>query len=186
MLCISQEKEENEKMKKKLIRATMVMFIVVMQMMLLCSCGSNNEGDKPGTSGLTGTPIETTKPSDSSDNGSSAEAGNVSDAGSSSEAEAAAVEKLTDDQALDAIMNYCTTINPDLESMVNSEDYTVFWEISSSDEQQVVVLYRSYTGAEVRYYVDRTTGDTYVTEFVLGITDEEQRTDESLNARDYL
>ena len=92
---------------------------------------------------------------------------------------------LSDEQALAAIRNYCIAGNPDLESIA-AEDYPTYWELASSDANQVVVLFRSYTGAQVRYYIDRATGDAYVTEFVPGITPEEMRTDESLNVWDYL
>lgn len=95
-------------------------------------------------------------------------------------------EKLSDEQMLSGIMNYCYTQNPDLKSIVEAKEYPVYWEISSSDEHETVVLFRSYTGAQNRYYIDQTTGDTYVTEFVPGITAEEQQTDESFNIRDYL
>ena len=96
------------------------------------------------------------------------------------------VSTLTDEQALAAIVNYCTASNPALEDIVNAGEYDTYWEIVSSDAQQVVVLYRSYTGAQVRYYIDRSTGDAYVTEFVPGITPAEQRTDESLNVWAYV
>ena len=92
---------------------------------------------------------------------------------------------LSEDLALAAIREYCMSINPELESIVNNGEYQVSWEIASSDENQIVVLFRSYTGAEVRYYIDRATGDAYATEFVPGITPEEERTDESLNVWDY-
>lgn len=93
---------------------------------------------------------------------------------------------LSDEQAISAIRNYCFNSNPDLEGMISAEEYPVYWEIVSSDEQQIVVLFRSYTGAQIRYYIDRMTGDTYVTEFVPGITPEEERTEKSLNAWEYL
>ena len=89
-----------------------------------------------------------------------------------------------DELALSIIQNYCLTQNPDLQQIVDAGEYQVSWEIESSNEQQVVILYRSYTGALVRYYIDRATGDTYVTEFVPGITAEEQRTEESFNLWD--
>ena len=92
---------------------------------------------------------------------------------------------LSDEQALTAIRNYCIAGNPDLENIA-AEDYPTYWELASSDASQVVVLFRSYTGAQVRYYIDRATGDAYVTEFVPGITPEEMRTEESLNVSDYL
>lgn len=90
---------------------------------------------------------------------------------------------LSDEQAISAIRNYCIHINPNLEEIVNAGEYSVCWELASSDEQQIVVLFRSYTGAQLRYYIDRTSGETYVTEFVPGVTPEEERTDESFNVR---
>ena len=93
---------------------------------------------------------------------------------------------LSDEQALAAIEKYCYLSNQDLEAIVNAGEYPIFWEIAAADEQQVVVLFRSYTGAEVRYYIDRATGNAYATEFVPGITPEEQRTEESLNVWNYL
>ena len=93
---------------------------------------------------------------------------------------------LSDEQAISAIRNYCTAQNPDLAEIVNAGEYPVSWEVASGDGRQVVVLFRSYTGAEVRYYIDRVTGDAYVTEFVPGITPEEARTEESLNVWEYL
>lgn len=92
----------------------------------------------------------------------------------------------TDEKALSAIKNYCITNNPELEDMVKSGNYTIYWEIESSTDNEIVVLFRSYTGAELRYYIDSVSGDTYVTEFVKGITDGEQRTEETFNAWDYV
>lgn len=104
------------------------------------------------------------------------------------DAEASEVKEqaITDDQALEAIQNYCYSINPSLKDIVEAGQYTVYWTISSSDENEIVVLYRSYTGAQIRYYIDRITGETYVTEFVPGITEEEERTDEHFSVKDYL
>jgi hypothetical protein len=92
---------------------------------------------------------------------------------------------LTDELALTAIQKYCYSSNPDLEGIVNGGEYQVGWEIASSSEQEVVVLFRSYTGAEIRYYIDRSTGETYATEFVPGVTAAEERTEESFNLWDY-
>lgn len=94
--------------------------------------------------------------------------------------------ELTDEEALSAVKNYCFSSDPDLESIVDSEDYTVYWEIVSSDESEIVVLYRSYTGAQIRYYIDRVMGSAYVTEFVPGIMEEEQPTSERFFAWDHL
>ena len=92
---------------------------------------------------------------------------------------------ITEEQALAAIKDYCYRMNPDLEEIEQAGEYPVYWEVESGDEEEIVILFRSYTGAEVRYYIDPDTGDTYVTEFVSGITPEEERTDENFNIRDY-
>ncbi len=93
---------------------------------------------------------------------------------------------LTEEQALTAVQNYCRISNPDLERIEKDGEYPVYWDVSSTDEHEIVVLFRSYTGAQIRYYIDPASGDTYVTEFVPGISAEEERTDERLNVWDYL
>lgn len=98
----------------------------------------------------------------------------------------AAEAVITQEQALEAVKNYCIANNPDLEGMLGSEDYTTYFEVSNSEAGEIVVLFRSYTGAQIRYYVDPNTGDTYTTELVPGIIDEEQRTEETFNIRDYM
>ncbi len=90
-------------------------------------------------------------------------------------------DEITAEQALEIIKEYCVANNPDLEEMMDTEDYTVYFETYTSDDGEIVVLYRSYTGAETRYYIDPSTGDTYVTELVPGIIDEEQETGETFN-----
>lgn len=94
--------------------------------------------------------------------------------------------EISDEQALSAIKNYCCIRNPELESIVKTGDYPVYWNIISADEHTIVVLFRSYTGAQLRYYIDRITGDTYVTESVPVTAPEETRTEESLNVWEYL
>ena len=37
----------------------------------------------------------------------------------------------------------------------------------------------------VRFYIDSATGETYITEYVSGITDEEEPTGETFNVKDY-
>ena len=93
---------------------------------------------------------------------------------------------LSDEVALSAVRQHCLDANPDLEGIVNAGEYPVYWMVETSSEQQVVVLFRSYTGSETRYYVDRATGETTVTDFVPGIMSAEQPSEERLNVRDYL
>ncbi len=94
-------------------------------------------------------------------------------------------KKLTDEQALSAIQKYCYEEIPDLERIVNEGEYEVYWDIEASTNFEIVVLFRSYTAAEIRYYIDRVSGKTKVTESVPGITNGEEPSDETLNVWDY-
>lgn len=93
---------------------------------------------------------------------------------------------ITEDQAYSAVINYNKAIGSGIDGEINSEGYSEYWDVSTNDEGKIVVLYRSYTGAQTYYYVDPASGETYVTELVPGIIDEEQETGEKFNARDYL
>lgn len=95
-------------------------------------------------------------------------------------------EKITNDTAISAIKKYCYSNFPDLEEMEKSGQYTISWDVESSSDKEIVVAYRSYTGAITRYYIDASTGDTYVTEFMPGITEKEERTSESFNVKKYM
>lgn len=144
-------------MKKKIVTTSIKTLALVLPLITMVSgCGGSK------------TPAEPEKPA------SAAEA--VVDSGADG--------TITDEQALSAIQDYCYASNPDLENIEG--EYPVNWEIESSDENAIVVLFRSYTGALVRYYIDPVSGETYVTEFVSGITPEEERTDETFNVKDYI
>ena len=93
---------------------------------------------------------------------------------------------MSDEQACAAVEQYCYHSNPDLKGIVESGEYPVSWQVTEYSEEQIVVLFHSYTGADVRYYIDPVSGEAYVTEFVSGVTAEEQRTDETLNVWDYM
>ena len=100
--------------------------------------------------------------------------------------ETAEPSSLSDEEALSAVKNYCYDSNPDLKDIEKDGEYELYWEVESGGDKEIVVLFRSYTGAQIRYHIDRDSGDTYVTEFVPGITEEEEKTDESFNIRDYM
>ena len=92
---------------------------------------------------------------------------------------------ITNEQALAAIQNYCNKNIPGLDEMINDNEYPTYFDVSS-DDKNIIVIFRSYTSSINRYYIDKNTGDTYVTEFVPGITEEEQKTDEKFNIKQYL
>ena len=95
-------------------------------------------------------------------------------------------DKLSEDDAILAIRNYCFSQNPDLRQIVEAGEYPDYWYIYSAEGDEIVVAFRSYTGAQNYYHIDSISGYTYVTTFVPGISSEEEITDETLNAWDYV
>ena len=94
---------------------------------------------------------------------------------------------LSDETILEAVKKYCYSNNPDLEKIEKEGEYPVSWEVASSDDNETAVLFRSYTGARITYYIDRHSGlTTKVTEEVPGITDEPEESDENFKVQDYL
>lgn len=96
------------------------------------------------------------------------------------------VDAISEEQAYNAVINYNKAIGSGIDDEINTEGYTEYWDVSTNEDGKIVVLYRSYTAAQIRYYVDPVSGDAYVTERVPGIIDEEQETGETFNVRDYL
>ena len=181
---------------KKFINLTT--FVVLLCMLATMACGCSSKSNEEETQAVNeSTVTETTIASAVAPSVATTEATTTTTTGeatiatveetSATTTEAATTSNaITDEMALDAIETRCVLENPDLTNMMAEDNYTFYWEVVSSTDSQVVVLYRSYTGAEIRYYIDRATGNTTVTELVPGIIDEEQATDETFNARDYL
>ncbi len=167
-------------MKKKMILA-----VLCGMTLCLAACGNKDEKESDHKDAAESviefdqtSEAETTETKDAE---ATTDAVDTSDAQTSDKA-----EMITKEQALEAIKNYCYTNDPGLKDMEGTDEYTIFWDVSANDAGEIVVLYRSYTAAQIRYYIDPTSGETYVTELVPGIIDEEQRTEETLNVRDYM
>ena len=168
-------------MKKKIIYKTAVTLASASVMIAMFAGCSKNTAPE-----VTSTPVISLDPASSDEPVEVSEPGEETVTGTETETETETDGKLTDDQLLSAIRNYCFQSNPDLKDIVDAGEYPTYWEIEPGHDNETVVLFRSYTGAQIRYYINPASGDTYVTEFVPGITDEEQKTDESFNVNDYL
>ena len=182
---------------KKFITLTTFVVILCMLATMACACsGKDSEetiADSVATEATTteATTAAAAEPSVATTEGTSATTAEVAATTSASETTAATAAattaagattgSFTDEMAIDAIQTHCVLQNTEFASL--SGDH---WQIISSTDSQVVVLFVSYTGSENRYYIDRATGDTHVTELVPGIIDEEQDTGERFNAKDFL
>ena len=130
------------------------------------SVESNEKGQNNGSDGTDGTTTNNDNNANSNTN--------------------ASILPITDDEALSAIQNLCLEENPDLVDYLASGEAPVYWVVESSDDKQIVVLFRSYTGSQTRYYINRVSGETRVTELVPGIIDEETENGQTFNVRDYM
>ena len=91
---------------------------------------------------------------------------------------------ITEEQAYKAVQNYCFKKNPDLERMVGSDIY-FYWTVDTTEDNVIVVTFRSYTASREYYYINPKSGKTYVTEVIPGEIDEKP-TGERFNIRDYM
>ena len=195
------EIKRRHKMKKKLLAALAALTIVT-----LTGCSYHNHTNVQVTAG-TNTPatinVETNNGkqqtniniSSNNPNVISVETNNGNESGQTESGENNTTENnttvnadilpITDDAALSAIQNLCLEENPGLVDTIAEGEYPLYWMVESSDTKQIVVLYRAYTGAQTRYYIDRVSGETYVTELVPGIIDEETENGQTFNIRDY-
>ena len=176
--------------REKINKPINALLFLLLLMMILSGCGRQNEASEATEPVIDTAAVNEVKPAmslvaeDTSD--ISEPAVSVEEASENGRKDGEHLEDaLTQDQVLNAVKNYCFINNPDLKDMVDSDEYTIYWDVTTNKANEIVVLYRSYTGAEIRYYVNPTSGETYTTELVPGIIDEEQRTDESFNIKDY-
>jgi hypothetical protein len=93
---------------------------------------------------------------------------------------------LTEEQALTAVKNYCYSIDPSIEKMDQSGKNEVSFDIESSSDEEIVVLFKANTGEEARFYVDPVSGDATITSFIPGEDTQEETIDEIAHLRDYL
>ena len=91
---------------------------------------------------------------------------------------------LTNEQALNAITNY---LYKEYGQDKPSGEAPSYWNVdeTQTDDKTVVVDWRSYTAAHVYFYIDRSSGDTYVMESEPG-SEKKVKTDKKFNAKDYL
>ena len=163
----------------------LILPVCLCSVMLLSACG----GEKKEDSTSMFEPVKTEAGSEQADGGQPASAGQPAAQeapAAQKESAAPSADVITEDQAYQAVINYNLSSDSGFDGEINSEGYTEYFDVSTEEDGTIVVLYRSYTAAQIRYYVDPVSGETYVTELVPGVIDEEQKTGETFNVRDYL
>lgn len=157
------------------MKKLLTLFLIFCMTFCMAACGSADENS--------GSASENTAVTDQNASAGADENGTAAE---QTEETAETAELLTENQVLQAVKNYCFEVNPDLDTLAEQEEYDVDWEVSTNENNEIVVLFRSYTGSETRYYVDPASGDVHTTELVPGIMDEEQPSEETFNVKDYM
>lgn len=91
--------------------------------------------------------------------------------------------ELTEDVVLKAITKYCYDANPNL---ATADKGSYYFSVFETTEDEIVIVFRSYTGALIYYHVAIATGDVYSMEYVPVIMDEPQPGEEKFNVNDYI
>lgn len=92
---------------------------------------------------------------------------------------------LTDEEALSGFENYLYFKIKNLQKILDEDKVPCTWGIASSNKKEIMIMFRSNTGALLRYHINRNTGKTYVTQYAIQ-SNSYYRTRETLNIRDYL
>ena len=95
------------------------------------------------------------------------------------------VKPLTDEEAMTGFTNYLYFKVKDLQKILDEDKLPCTWGVASSGKDEIMIMFKSHTGALLRYYVNRNTGKTYVTQYSVQ-TNSYYRTKETLNVREYI
>ena len=137
-----------------------VFILVLMMSAILSACGTKNEvADDSSTADTTYTPITT----------------DIADT-------TAAQNEISEEMAYDGVYNYCHSTydwsiaedNPDI----------MYLKMGEETESEYQVIFRSYTGTFVYFYVDKSSGATRLIEYVPILEIEEEAG--TINLYDYL
>ena len=89
--------------------------------------------------------------------------------------------EITEDMAYEAVSNYC---HKEYDWSAAEDPSMMYIEMGEGSESEYKVVFHSYTGALVNFYVNKETGDTRLTEYVPALNIEEEAG--NINIRDYL
>lgn len=90
---------------------------------------------------------------------------------------------LTDQVVLNAIIDYCYENHP---GIATAEEGSYYWDIFETSDEEITIVFRSYTGAFMYYHVPVATGDVYVMEYIPVVMDAPQMGDEQFSIYDYI
>lgn len=92
---------------------------------------------------------------------------------------------LTDDEAMAGFTNYLYFKIKNLQKILDEDKIPCTWGIASSDKNEIMIMFKSNTGALLRYHINRKTGKAYVTQYAVE-TNSYFRTKETVNVREYI
>ena len=95
------------------------------------------------------------------------------------------LKPLTEEEAMTGFTNYLYFKIKNLQKILDEDKIPCTWGVASSDKNEIMIMFKSNTGALLRYHINRKTGKTYVTQYAVE-TNSYFRTRETLNVREYI
>lgn len=92
---------------------------------------------------------------------------------------------LTDEEALEGFENYLYFKIKNLQKILDEDKVPCTWGIATSSKNEIMIMFKSNTGALLRYHINRKSGKTYVTQYSVE-SNSYYRTRETLNVREYI
>lgn len=165
-------------------KLALVLILSLMMSAILSACGTKNEiADDSSTADTTYTPITTdvtdsTNITDTEDIADTTDVTNATDVTDTT----ASRNNISEEMAYDGVYNYCHSMydwsiaedNPDI----------MYLKMGEETESEYQVIFCSYTGAFVYFYVDKASGTTRLIEYVPNLNIEEEAG--TINLYDYL
>ena len=157
--------------------------LAVLCAFIVCACSATPAGKDPKTSeGSAETSAETTV-SSLKESPDTPEYSEMMPETTPSETEPP--KPLTDEEAMTGFTNYLYFKIKNLQKILDEDKVPCTWGIASSSKNEIMIMFKSNTGALLRYHINRNSGKAYVTQYSV-ISNSFFRTKETVNVRSYI
>ena len=158
-------------------------FMVLLCAVILCACSAMPFGKAPKSTEETS---ESTAVTTSAEQVKSTETPDFSElVPETTPQETEPPKPLTDEEAMTGFTNYLYFKIKNLQKILDEDKVPCTWGIASSNKNEIMIMFKSNTGALLRYHINRNTGKAYVTQYSV-ISNSFYRTKETVNIRSYI
>jgi len=157
--------------------------MVLLCAVILCACSAMPFGKAPKSTGETS---ESAAVTTSAEQVKSTETPDFSElVPETTPQETEPPKPLTDEEAMTGFTNYLYFKIKNLQKILDEDKVPCTWGIASSNKNEIMIMFKSNTGALLRYHINRNSGKAYVTQYSV-ISNSFYRTKETVNIRSYI